>query len=235
MDFGQPYQEQAPGSQKSAKILPLTNESTRQPESSPTNASVHASDHDPPTSRKQPPTRHKESVSDVSEALARGQLSPGATDRVFPIRSVVTVDPNSNPAPRQIQAEGYFYNYARASEARRQSSSTEGSFQQGPSSSRRETSAETPRAEVPVSHYSSRRENNLRQNPPRLPPQIFNDIVSTSESEQTADRSERPMSEGGASSIRSAVSVQSEDVGIITARFKHVVTAEGHAVITGTS
>lgn len=151
------------------------------------------------------------------------------------------MDPTSTPAPRTLNSDSYFYNPARASEARdirRTSSSTERSSTRGTSSSKqRHDSLETLRPERPAGE--SARSGPSRAVPPRLPPQVFADIISSRSEgeEQSGDRSEsRPLSAGPGSSIRTAGSALSEEDstgGILTARFKHVVTDGGHAIITG--
>ncbi|KAF2210815.1 hypothetical protein CERZMDRAFT_121668 [Cercospora zeae-maydis SCOH1-5] len=94
-----------------------------------------------------------------------GQLSPAAADRVFPIRSVVSVDPTPTPLTRGERSDGYFRNSA---PTRRMSLNT------------------------------------------------------------------NSMSSVHAASVKSSTKNALDDTGpLVTARFKHVVTDGGHAIITG--
>lgn len=58
-----------------------------------------------------------------------GGLSPGATDRVYPIRSAIQVDPNATPAIRSHPGDSYFGLSGRP-DIRRASASTEGSIKE---------------------------------------------------------------------------------------------------------
>ena len=86
-----------------------------------------------------------------------------------------------------------------------------------------------------------------RQHPPlRLPAQLFNDIVSSKSTEsglesgdgKTASRESslwaQPQQSGADnSSIKSTASSLGDGAGLVTHRFKHVLTKEGHAIVTG--
>lgn len=186
------------------------------------------------------------SVMSPSENVA--SLSPTSTDRVFPIRSVVSVDPTPTPTSRAQQ--DYFHPYSRIGDMRlppdirRQSLSSTAS--QSSHASHRGYSA---RASVGQSHDSDGmppiQSGDIRDNvrgdsklaPPRLPSQLFNDIVSARSGD--GDFSNPPSvyadklpTTGAASSIRS-VSSSIGDMRHVTHRFTHVMTEGGHAVITG--
>lgn len=174
---------------------------------------------------------------------AMGQLSPGAADRVFPIRSVVSVDPTPTPGGRSERGgDGYFQT---ASHARRQSinSGSEPSYQNTPAKPR-QISVErsmTPILQDDSDGQSSRSDATASTDPYPRPsvqqrpaPQLFNDVESSrSESIKsgkalsTAPSESRPAeSVGGRNS--------SEELGgLMTARFKHVISEGGHAIITG--
>ena len=140
----------------------------------------------------------------------------------------MSVDPTQTPAPRQHQPDGYFQHHTRVTEARRQSTSTEGSYKQ--SSARK---AATPIAEVPdFSSTSATKEARPRQIPPRLPSELFSDARSeVSEHEQAGER--RRSRQSFDASSQGFASDHSEDEDIVTNRFKHIVTEAGHAIITG--
>lgn len=192
---------------------PASNTSSTSPATTP-NPSANANQNSSVNDRA--PGQRRQSIAENAFMRSQGQLSPAATDRVFPIRSVVSVDPQSTPAPRSYPSDGYFQSAAlpRNYGGRRQSNSTEGSVKNNRSSTA------TPTYEQPPS----------RKHPPRLPPQIFSEIISGRQAEHDE------ASQNGGSSIRSEATGRSERddyQGIITARFKHVVTEGGHAIVTG--
>ncbi|OCL08631.1 hypothetical protein AOQ84DRAFT_292736, partial [Glonium stellatum] len=179
-----------------------------------------------------------------------GQLSPGATDRVFPIRSVVSVDPTPTPSQRPDRTGDYFNHYPlRSADARRRSvsSDTSQSSKKAASHQRNQDLADaTPRAEYPPAQDGRKRTarrsggDSTKQPAPRLPAQIFSDIISnrSGESENTSRTAsllvdDRPPSAGPDSSAKSNKSSLGETGGLVTARFKHVISDGGHAVITG--
>ncbi|QDS71907.1 hypothetical protein FKW77_000358 [Venturia effusa] len=149
-------------------------------------------------------------------------LSPGSTDRVFPIRSVVQVDTASTPAVSTTSMDGYFYKNGRPAQRNSSISASEGSV----GSMRRY--AATPHSErAPSGDYQNA---NSRLNPPRLPAQLFQDVIGGKSAD---DDSLRKSSMAGsiAPSTRSGVSEDGDT--FVTARFQHVVTEDGHAIITG--
>ena len=170
-----------------------------------------------------------------------GQLSPDAADRVFPIRSVVSVDPSPTPSTRPDKAEsGYFPN------TRRQSSTGGGALPTSSAAQPRRASGDrttSPRRQDEQSSISRQRSISTRvestegASAPRHPSQLFCDITTDAGSaasdmgDRSAPQSEPPRS-NRAPSFRSTKSVD-ETGGIMTARFKHVVSEGGHAVITG--
>ncbi|GAB7366462.1 hypothetical protein MBLNU230_g8257t1 [Neophaeotheca triangularis] len=151
-----------------------------------------------------------------------GPLSPASADRVFPIRSVVSVDPTPTPRSDQ-QSDGGYFNSGRARRTSVNSSSDYSAHQQASGDDRSGNSSRKPSA-------SSTYENSRRAGP-----EVFNQIASsktgTSGSAGSRPASERPESVRAASTM-SRGSID-ETGGLVTARFKHVVTEGGHAVITG--
>ncbi|KAK0654217.1 Bacteriophytochrome [Lasiodiplodia hormozganensis] len=154
-----------------------------------------------------------------------GSLSPGADDRVFPIRSVVSMDPTPTPANRNSQ-EGYFQSLARASEARRHSV-TSGSTK---SSESRTSSRQRPIELLPGALDAASKRGPVGERLDKRPPQqIFSDIMSTTSEMHSSDK---------VSSSAPSISGQSTneslgDTPLMTARFKHVISDGGHAIITG--
>ncbi|KAF2472635.1 uncharacterized protein BDR25DRAFT_333393 [Lindgomyces ingoldianus] len=199
--------------------------------------------------RQNSPLHINSSVTPPSNDMA--SLSPSATDRVFPIRSVVSVDPTPTPTPTPTQrGQGvgeYFHPYSRASEsrvpssARRQSASSTTSHssqtsQRGPAPRH---SAAGPDA-IPKALASSaqegrrgsamaQRSESSRMVPPRL---RSGESGDTANSGATSLLLDRPLSPG-ASSAKSGQSSMGDMGGLVTHRFKHVLTDGGHAVITG--
>lgn len=170
-------------------------------------------------------------TSPTSEAM-----SPGAPDRVFPVRSVVSVDPTPTPSAKPDSQGGYFHGYQSAHDTRRPSQGSNTSRDGTPaknkaaSDARQRTITEGRRGSV--SHQQQHRG--------RLPAQVFSDIIS-SKSGGSGGGQDPGTSEGQESvvsaslrSSKSSVHSTNEDMGgLITARFKHVITEGGHAVITG--
>ncbi|KIW04419.1 hypothetical protein, variant [Verruconis gallopava] len=209
------------GSQHRDEVPPSLSTSSQQ--SGLDRTVVHA-EHDSPTSGRV----HRGSVSSPTTSEL-GIMSPGPTDRVFPIRSVVQVDPTIAPAAREHNHDSYFGNIGRAMDRRRASTSTEGSIR-GSDGSR---VGGGPRLNRPLrsEEVASASAQNSRSNPPRLPPQVFSEIIGNRGDEGEASSSHMPSQ--GAPSNKSAVSGDQDLGGLVTTRFKHVVTEDGHAIITG--
>jgi light-regulated signal transduction histidine kinase (bacteriophytochrome) len=172
-------------------------------------------------SQRVPSGNSRRSLDSQEGSDVLGTLSPSASDRVFPIRSVVSVDPTSTPAIRPNQQEGYFVDTRRINLPRK------------------ESPPEAVDAFVPgrAGDSAAAREDDGDHsgdpsNPGRLAPQLFSDLVAGSavhdRSQSRADS--QPSVE---SSVKSIAATDDGSINLITARFKHVVTEEGHAVITG--
>lgn len=199
------------------------------------------------------PTSPVESAHDgahvFSPGLGSGPMSPN-TDRVFPIRSVVSVDPTPTPKNTSQSPGDYFHPWSRANDGRapdaRRPSQGSTASQNSQSSARknRNPPATTPKAEYPSASASARASNKplpptsdapLKRAPPPLPTQLFNDLASN---KSTEDNSRSPSMKPdvprspGAASIASKVSSLG-DIGLVTHRFKHVTSEGGHMIITG--
>lgn len=192
------------------------------------------------------PLPHNNTASNVGPfSPSAAGMSPSAHDRVFPIRSVVSMDPNpaSTPKPTPTgQYDGdYFHQYSRANDSRRPSGSTVSNASHVSQRNQgQRQSMPTPRGEAvsqprPVQTTPQKREGSKLQ----LPAQIFQGLNSSSPTNSIDGGSrspslkpmDRPHSPGGGS-IRSNLSSLG-DVGLIAPRFKHVTTEGGHMVITG--
>ncbi|KAH6224661.1 hypothetical protein HBI53_059930 [Parastagonospora nodorum] len=182
----------------------------------------------------------------LSPSLTSGPMSP-TTDRVFPIRSVVSVDPMPTPKSSNQSPGDYFHPWSRINDsrfpdARRQSQgSTTSQSSQASQRNRlhKQSNAATPVAEQPPatrtpvrSSTGSDTSKSTKKAPPHLSAQLFNDTASNRSTEENSRSPslmpDMPRSPGGAS-IASSLG----DVGLITHRFKHVTTEGGHMIITG--
>lgn len=203
----------------------------------------------PTLSQNQLPTpsgqAYAEQRSPNTSSLDQGQLSPGAADRVYPIRSVVSVDHTPTPGVgRGDRADSYFHSMARrgsitAANADAASKQRQGSGDQKSVASQNSSSVE----------QQSRRQASTSTGAGSQPPtpgfgnrtthqQIFSDIVNDTSSVGSG-KSSRPDTPdlrrryGKASSVKSTNTSLEEAGPLVTARFKHVVTEGGHAIITG--
>ncbi|KAM3415484.1 Signal transduction histidine-protein kinase BarA [Cercospora zeina] len=179
-----------------------------------------------------------------------GQLSPAAADRVFPIRSVVSVDPTPTPLTRGDRSDGYFQNSAHT---RRMSLTTNSSAEPvpptiAPAHGRHSSNERRPMRRDSEDPSSSSRQaststtgTSQASSPPNWarPQHVLNEIVNKTESVGSGrDVRSGPPSES-VSSVRAASLMSSANNGLddteplVTARFKHVVTDGGHAIITG--
>lgn len=153
------------------------------------------------------------------------QLSPTAADRVFPIRSVVSVDPNATPSHRSETSNTGYFNSMPQSRRFSGTSASDASTYESVAGSKKEKANEQAAA-ASKNHAS------------RHPPQLFNDIASSRNDSDnvtlhsTDTRASRPRSTDRSGSVKSAGGDDS-GTGLVTARFKHVVSEGGHAIITG--
>lgn len=185
------------------------------------------------------------------------ELGPSAPDRVFPIRSVVSVDPNPTPSMRSAGPSGDGFPGLGAHSGRGSVSYSgdrgRGSRQTSTSSTRsRESTSEAGGIETPS---RPRRRNEMGDQPSKIGlesrsrPSIFRRRSSDARERMGGNRqmqtfadtssvkSESISSQIGmlpSSTAGSMRSVADEAGGqLITARFKHALTEGGHAVITG--
>lgn len=180
-------------------------------------------------------------------------FSPGTVDRVFPIRSMVSVDSTATPMPRG-EGEDHFPGMKLGLEggrvARRginlkesRSRSTSPRSRPSPSGTRRSLEQQTSTAHLMPEAYSGNLKDDadkpqqLQRRPGNAVgesnPQTLSHLISGSASV----KSDRTSTTDGGVSIHSVQpspgrSSQGEP-GLVTARFKHVLVDGGHAVITG--
>ncbi|KAI9835940.1 MAG: hypothetical protein M1819_001838 [Sarea resinae] len=182
----------------------------------------------PRTAGQEDPPPPSPAVSELSASQSRSM----ASDRVFPIRSVIKVDPNLKPHvyPDTANAEESPFD-----DSSRHSSRSRPSQSPGRRKPSRSEVDMPPRPHKPRS--SSRRgsastvSHRGRPENPR-PLEINTDSASTKSERMDSAGSRQGSSH--ASSVKSPRSAKDSDTGdLYTSRFKHVLTEEGHAVITG--
>jgi light-regulated signal transduction histidine kinase (bacteriophytochrome)/CheY-like chemotaxis protein len=175
-----------------------------------------------------------------------GQLSPSADDRVFPIRSAISVDPTPTPRGQSHPSGDYFqsrYDVRAPTDTRRQSQgSTASQSSRSSHPAIRPNAAATPKGEqgpAPRRGSVGTAHGEAPRSTLQLQSQLFDDLASTKSGESGApDGSRSPSFQPeqnlppGATSTGSCGSL-GDLVGLTTHRFKHVVTEGGHAVITG--
>lgn len=206
-------------------------------------------------SHNQPIQRHNVHFGDSEQAGHPGEMSPAATDRVFPIRSVVSMDPTPTPSTTRSERGGDSYF---STPARRQS--TRGGSETPGNEKSRQGSADTTNTEktsgTQQSDASQRRSFESAQDEVqaqrnasahRHAAAFYNELASSKNASTASGGggstpgSEAAPSVGGRSgrsgrtgSVRSTKSsVDETGTGLVTARFKHIVTEGGHAIITG--
>lgn len=156
------------------------------------------------------------------------QMSPTAGDRVFPIRSVVSVDPTPTGSAKPGQSEGGYF--ASAAHARRQSfGAQDRSMPSKPRQGSHDWSGTSDEDSSKRSAFSPTRGPSKASPNQRQPANYINEMIADSEStgsgpagdSRSGTQSERPRSTRAASTM----SAKDDDIGgLITARFKHVIT-----------
>ena len=168
-------------------------------------------------------------------------MSPLATDRVFPIRSVVSVDPAPTSKPRfdttagdgfpgmslpsstpgESKGDSRHFSTGGASGSESQPETATTNLSSGP---RRQSDFESPPSQDP-GNQSTAAQSRRQQSPSERTRRIQSFADSISVGSETVD---------DAQSTADSVRTQADDAGgLLTARFKHVVTQDGHAVIVG--
>ena len=179
-------------------------------------------------------------------------LSPAAADRVFPVRSVISVQPTPpTPTPgtaRPGQNEGYFPTHA----ARRGSMSASDSShksgytknQKGGRSNwdraterneREEGNQKNRKASASGTTGSETRSNIGPTSPPRHSSDFLTGVLTGRDTDAHSTGAGSTATSGANASAYAASTRSNTDEidPLVTARFKHVVTEGGHAIITG--
>lgn len=173
---------------------------------------------------------------------ANDVLSPAAADRVFPVRSVVSVQPTPTPTTgRPGQQESYFPSTAAARQGS-MSASDSGQNDSSETHARKQSNSVWDRAieRNRQSSSSKRAEQDIRTNsgpmsPSRQPPDVLAAMLTgqSDDAASTGGTSTAPSDAKASTYAHSTRSNGDETGGLVTARFKHVVTEGGHAIITG--
>ncbi|KAG4429085.1 hypothetical protein IFR05_015432 [Cadophora sp. M221] len=178
-------------------------------------------------------------VSSYSASSGHQLASPGsATDRVYPIRSVVSVDPTQTPytlpGRKSSEHQDYFppgavggdIASASRSRNRRGQSFSEPEGSRPTQEHRAANSRDNRKSSTSTTYSDSDRFKGARM-------QLFSDATSDKSNGGTNSFSgTQGTGTSKTDSLGNASEVDSIP-GLITARFKHIVTVEGHAVITG--
>lgn len=174
-------------------------------------------------------------------------LSPAAPDRVFPVRSVISVQPKT-PTPgtaRPEQTEGYFPGYAsrRGSTSTSESSQRSGSVKNQKSgrsnwdraNERNERNNRSRKASSTGANGPEFRSNLGTSSPMRQTPDVLANMLTGKDYDDARSAGAGSIATSGANASAYAASTRSTDETgpLMTARFKHVVTEGGHAIITG--
>lgn len=178
-------------------------------------------------------------------------LSPGSIDRVFPIRSAVSIDPYATPMVRNESSEGYpgMTIGAEGTIAARRAGTSENGDRYGyPTSpidneNRRFPGSPKTRSKSMSISQASDNGDGFQGLPRRS--SIVSDgttsklaaaaLANVLSGDDFSTKSAKSSISGGGVSIGSkpASIKTNEEAPLVTARFKHVVTDGGHAVITG--
>lgn len=166
-----------------------------------------------------------------------GQLSPDPADRVFPVRSVISVEPTPSARPERSDT-GYFGARGRrpsVSEAETMQRQRRASDDQSNTSRGGGDNTSLRQASV-----SPRQASSTGTTSPRASGQYnyINEIISERDTPSMSEKGDRDSASEQTEASRRPHSTRSrasiDDMGgLVTARFKHVVSEDGHAVITG--
>ena len=166
-------------------------------------------------------------------------LSPGQSDRVFPMRSFVSVDASHQTA------EGYFAHNRRNGSQGGTSNASVQSQPRSPDADSQSTDTSTglhftdARSRKSSASAAPSAHNTRPPDPQFNIPTDSNSVDSESVTSTPSARAEivQQRAPGRAPSFKSAKSGNAKDedmeLPLITARFKHVVTEGGHAIVTG--
>ncbi|KAK5946189.1 hypothetical protein PMZ80_000330 [Knufia obscura] len=180
-------------------------------------------------------------------------LSPGSINRVFPIRSAVSIDPTATPQPRIESSDGYpgmnlgiegtlatrrglVHDDKQTDDVPRSPADKGSATVQGSPQPRRKSNSLSRNSENESTVEETRRRSSAfsDRQPSNVDHHTITNILKDDAASTKSFRSEAPSSRSGGGSVGSkARSDKGDEQPLVTARFKHVVTDGGHAVITG--
>jgi light-regulated signal transduction histidine kinase (bacteriophytochrome) len=186
----------------------------------------------------------KDPLPSPTSSAKNSALSPEATDRVFPVRSVVSVDPAATPMPRGESGDDFpGMSLSSIGGSQMESARQDSTARSTPPDSQSVQSAKAqspPRRHSPVAQLQSDTSEDLRRRHSldatvRSHGRATHCEVNNLMRDDASLLSEKTSGTDGAVSISSRPEsvVSSANDAHLTARFKHVVTDGGHAVITG--
>jgi hypothetical protein len=178
------------------------------------------------------PVPSSPAASNRSDGFAAA-LSPGSIDRVFPIRSAVSIDPTATPMARHESRDGFpglrLNNESSIAQRRDATSSQRSTSRSPPHSVDRHVSQDGTSTKRTTTVRRASDIDRSAQGPAgaRLEPQvnILSDINSTKSDQMSASAPN--------SVATRPPSMHTDDGALLTARFKHIVNDGGHAIITG--
>ncbi|QSZ35902.1 hypothetical protein DSL72_007024 [Monilinia vaccinii-corymbosi] len=166
-----------------------------------------------------------------------GSPASGANDRIFPIRSVVSVDPSQTPysfsARGSNLGEANDYFPRPPSVTNKDGGGRSGYYHSdsgGQTTPRQRERAESGADVRRADRTASTSTNRSDYRGSRMQQMIDN---TSEESIKTGTSSVKGIGGDGSTTGNLSTLEDDEVSGLVTARFKHIVTAEGHAIITG--
>jgi len=191
------------------------------------------------------PVQSQDVMSSWSASSDKQLGSPAPPDRVFPIRSVVRVDSSQTPSILSTRSssenQGYFPSIGTPTSGTgiNTSSQRASGVQQGhgydhiisEADGRPTTRAPKPQ-EVQSSLAQQRRDRNSSISTTQTGDQLQLFRFRDDTSEKSNDTASRASTNSMGSRFKGSQTPEGA-AGLVTARFQHIVTAEGHAVITG--
>ncbi len=159
---------------------------------------------------------------------AYSNLSPGSVDRVFPIRSAVTIDPTATPMPRGEMGSGLAgvrpIASSRTIPTRASERPSSPPLQETGRTTFISESSEAPVAGPPRRRYSYTKPASTNFETQSL----FHIMTGSGDGQSQKSQKSEVSSLSGAEPLSAT-----PEPALVTARFKHIVTDGGHAVITG--
>lgn len=183
---------------------------------------------------------------------SQNPLSPGSIDRVFPVRSAVSIDPSATPVP-QVESGDGFPGFGTGTDTGYPSQRDHTRTQSSRPSRSPSSEGSRARRSGSISDRLPSYDRRKRALNPELRPTQARHVSGSTDANTVASRADhQPLqslladsasvkSEATSESVEGGVPLASnpgpvhdpQEPGLVTARFKHIVTNGGHAIITG--